>query len=128
MSVTCFHSWSILPYSSCVSVQRTSEDLGPSPNYGTLEKSLNFLASVDLAVKMRHHSISKVVVLNEIHKCFKYFVHYKAVFICSCHTYLLSSYYEEGTLLGTEDKGVNKKAKTLPPKELTFLWEGKIYH
>lgn len=46
VSVTCFHSWSILPkYSSCISVERVSEDCG------TLEKSLNFLASIDSAVK-----------------------------------------------------------------------------
>lgn len=111
VSVTCFHSWSILPQnSSCVSALRASEDLGPSPNCGTWEKPLNFLASIDLAVKMRHCLIPKVV-LTEVHKYFKYFGHYKAVFICSLHTYLLSSYYAEGALLGTEDKGVSKKAK-----------------
>lgn len=69
VSVTCFHSWSILPkYSSCVSVERALEDLSPSPDCGTLEKSFNFLASIDLAVKMRYHLIPKVVVLREIHK------------------------------------------------------------
>lgn len=69
VSVTCFHSWSILPkYSSRVSVERALEDLSPSPNCGTLEKSLSFLSSVDLAVKMRYHLIPKVVVLREIHK------------------------------------------------------------
>lgn len=125
MSVTCFYFWSILPkYSSCIAVERASEDQGPNPHCGTLEKSLNFLASIDFAVKMRHHLILKVVALSEIHKYFKYFVHYKAISIHSLHTHLLSNYYAEGTFLGTENKGVNKKAKTLCPKERTFLWEG----
>ena len=35
-------------------------------------------------------------------------------------THILSGYYAEDTLLGTEDKGVNKKGKTSSPKELTF--------